>query len=158
MTKRIAGLATVLAALGIAITALAQSSPDFSGTWVLNNSKGKNLGMVSAVKETVVITQTPGELTLDFTSTFMEDTSKRQVNYDLTGEPVQNVDAMGVKAETVAKWVDGRLVTTWTSEGAVAGTKVVKTETRSLSPDGRTMTVVNERPNREPMEMVYEKK
>ena len=65
---------------------------------------------------------------------------------------------MGEKAETVAKWDGPKLVVTWTTEGAVAGSKVVKTETRTLSADGRTMTVVTERPNKEPMELVYEKK
>lgn len=158
MKHRIATVVTLLTALGMAATALAQATPDFSGTWVLDNSRGKNLGMVAEVDETVVIGQTATKLTLDFTSTFMGDTSKRQVVYDLTGAPVQNSDAMGVPAETVAQWADGRLVATWTNEGAVPGTRVVKTETRSLSPDGRTMTVVYERPNREPMEMVYEKK
>ncbi len=143
---------------GLLIGGLAQAAPDFSGTWVLNNEKGKNLGMVAAVKETVVITQTTDKLTADFSSTFMGKTTERQVNYDLSGKGVQNEGAMGEKAETVAKFDGDKLVVSWTSEGAIAGTKVVKTETRWLSPDGRTMTVVNARPNKEPMEMVYEKK
>jgi len=154
---RFARFAPLLAA-GLATAALAAGTPDFSGTWVLNNQKGRNLGMVAAVKETVVITQTADEFTADFTSTFNENTSKRQLNYDLTGKPVQNEDAMGSKSETVAKWDGDKLFVTWTGEGAVAGTKVVKTETRSLSADGKTMTVVSGRPNREPMELVYEKK
>jgi hypothetical protein len=61
-------------------------------------------------------------------------------------------------AETVATWDGDKLVVSWTSEGAVRGSKVVKTETRALSADGKTMTVVTERPNKEPMELVYEKK
>lgn len=142
----------------LAMSAVAQAVPDFSGTWVLNNKAGKNLGMVAAVKETVVITQTADKFTADFSSTFMENTTERQVTYDLGGAPVPNESAMGEKAETVARWDGDKLVVTWTSEGAVVGTKVVRTETRSLSADGRTMTVVSERPNKEPMELVYEKK
>lgn len=144
--------------VGLLVSAFAQAAPDFSGTWVLNTDKGKNLGMVAAVKETAVITQAPAKLTIDFSSTFMANTTRRQVSYDLAGKPVQNEGAMGDKAETVAKWDGDKLVVSWTSEGAIAGTKVVKTETRWLSADGKTMTVVNARPNKEPMEMVYEKK
>jgi hypothetical protein len=138
--------------------ALAQSPPDFSGTWVLNTDKGENLGMVKAVDETVVIRQTPDKFTVDFSSTFMMKNTKRQVNYDLAGKSVPNEGAMGDKAETVAKWDGAKLVATWTGEGAVAGTKVVRTETRTLSADGRTMIVTTVRPNKEPMVLVYEKK
>lgn len=152
---RIAAAATLLA---LSLAAGAQAVPDFSGTWVLNNDKGKNLGMVAAVKETVVIRQSADRLVSDYSSTFMLQTTKRTVTYDLAGKPVQNEGAMGDKAETVAKFDGGKLVVTWTAEGAVAGTKSVKTETRSLSADGKTMTIVNARPNKEPMEMVYEKK
>jgi hypothetical protein len=153
------GLIPLLAAVALAgAPALAQSPPDFSGTWELNTDKGRNLGMVKAVDETLVITQTPTKLTADFSSTFMLKTTKRQVVYDLTGKIVPNEGPMGDKAETAAKWDGGKLVVTWTGEGAVAGTKVVKTETRSMSADGRTMSVVTERPNKEPMEMVYEKR
>ncbi len=149
---------SLLAVFGLAAVAVAQTVPDFGGTWVLNTSKGKNLGMVAAIQETATITQTPVKLTIDVSSTFQGDTTKRQVNYDLAGKPVPNEGAMGDKAETVAKWDGGKLVITWTSEGAVAGTKVVKTETRSLSADGKAMTVVNQRGDRPAMEMVYDKK
>lgn len=153
----IAAIATIatMAALG---TSVAQAATDFSGNWVLNNGKGKNLGMVAAVKETVVITQDANRLTAAVTAIFNGNTTQRQVSYDLTGQPVPNEGAMGDKAETVARWDGAKLVVTWTSEGAVAGTQSVKTETRSLSADGKTMTVVNGRANREPMELVYERK
>ncbi|MCE7897071.1 MAG: hypothetical protein DYH19_09920, partial [Gammaproteobacteria bacterium PRO8] len=136
----------------------AAGPPDFSGNWTLNTDKGQNLGMVKAVSEKVAVKQTPEKLTLDFSTTFMMKTSQRQVTYDLTGKSsVVNEGAMGDKAETLAKWDGSKLVVTWTSEGAVAGTKTVKTEIRTLSADGRTMTVRNERPGKDPMEMVYEK-
>jgi hypothetical protein len=146
------------AALCTLAFAVAQAAPDFSGTWVLNTDKGKNLGMVAAVKETVVIRQAADKLVAEHASTFMMNTTRRTVTYDLTGKPVPNEGAMGDKADTVAKFDGDRLVVTWTGEGAVAGTKSVKTETRYLSADGRTMTVVNARPNKDPMEMVYDRK
>ena len=154
MTTRI--LATLIA-LAVTTLAMAQSKPDFGGNWALNNQKGKNLGMVAAVQEKVAATQTAEKLTLDITSTFQGKPSKRVTTYDLTGKPVQNEGAMGDKSETVAKWDGDKLVVTWTSEGAVAGTKNVKTETRSLSADGKTMTVVSQRGSNAPMELVYEK-
>lgn len=149
---------SLLLALAMMGITAAQAAPNFSGTWVLNASKGKNLGMVAAIQETVAITQTTDKLTLDISSTFQGNTTKRQVNYDLAGKPVQNEGAMGDKAETVAKWDGDKLVVTWTAEGAVAGTKAVKSETRSLSADGKTMTVTSQRGTNAPMELVYEKK
>lgn len=143
--------------LGLSLAAQAASPPDFSGTWELNTDKGRNLGMVKAVDETVVIKQTPAQITLDFSSTFMLKTEKRTVVYDLSGKPVQNEGPMGDKAETVARWDGSKLVVTWTSEGAVAGSKVVKTETRTLSPDGKTMSVETVRSGKDPMELVYER-
>lgn len=158
MIHRPASLLSLVASLLLSATALAAGPPDFSGNWKLNTDKGQNLGMVKAVSETVAVKQTPEKLTLDFSTTFMMKTSQRQVTYDLTGRTsVINEGAMGDKAETLAKWDGDRLVVTWTSEGAVAGTKTVKTEIRTLSADGRTMTVRNERPGKDPMEMVYEK-
>ena len=83
---------------------------------MLNTAKGKNLGMVAAIQETVAITQTADKLTLDIASTFQGKTTKRQVNYDLAGKPVQNEGAMGDKSETVAKWDGDKLVVTWTAK------------------------------------------
>jgi hypothetical protein len=157
MKMRSARLLPALAALGLAAVALAQSVPDFSGTWVLNASKGKNIGMMAAVQETVVIRQTVDTLTAESSATFQGDTTKRTVTYDLKGSPVQNEGAMGGSAETVATWDGGKLVVDWTSEGAIAGSKVVRTETRSLAADGKTMTVASQRGANPVMEMVYEK-
>lgn len=132
------------------VPALAGDATDFSGTWTLNNKKGANLGMVAMVKEDIAIRQDANSLVIDFTSRFMGNTTRRQVSYDLTGKPAENESAMGDRSETVARWDDGRLVVTWTSEGAIAGSKVVKTETRALSADGGTMTVTMERPGKPP--------
>ena len=147
----------VLLALGVAGVSVAQEPADFSGTWELNVKKGENLGMVAAIKETVVISQTAEQLTIDFTDVFQGKTTTRQVNYDLAGEPSANFAAMGDPSETVSKWIDDTLVTTWTSEGAVAGTEVVRTETRSLSADKDEMTVATARGDNPAMVLVYEK-
>lgn len=151
-------IVAALAGLLLSLSALAAGTTDFSGTWELNTDKGQNLGMVKAIDETVVVTQDADKLVIDFTSKFMMKTTKRQVSYDLAGKPVPNEGAMGDKAQTIAKWVDGTLVVTWTSEGAVAGSKTVKTETRSLSADGKEMSVETARANKPPMVLVYDKK
>ena len=48
----------VLFALGFGAMACAQDVQGFSGTWELNTKKGENLGMVAAIKETLVVAQT----------------------------------------------------------------------------------------------------
>ena len=147
-----------VAGLFLSLPVLAAGTADFSGNWELNTDKGQNLGMVKAIDETIVVTQNSEKLVIDFTSKFMMNTTKRQVSYDLTGKPVPNEGAMGDKAQTVAHWADGKLVVTWTSEGAVAGSQTVKTETRWLSADGREMSVETARANKPPMVFVYDKK
>lgn len=147
-----------LAGILLCATVLAAGTPNFSGTWVLNTTKGKNLPMGGAIQETDVIKQTAAQLAIEVSATFQGNTTARTVTYDLAGKPVQNKGAMGDPAETVAKWQDAALVVTWTSEGAVAGSKVVKTETRTLSADGKTMNVTSVRGTSPPIEYVFEKK
>jgi hypothetical protein len=66
---------------------------------------------------------------------------------------------MAGPSETISKWEGEKVVTSWTSQSAVAGgDKVVRTETRSLSADGRTMTVESVRGSNSPVVMVFEKK
>jgi hypothetical protein len=157
LASSLAPLLAVLTLIAAPTLSLAAENPSFAGTWVLNTDKGENLGMVAAVKETVTIAQTPQKMTIDFSSVFMGKTTLRTVTYDLSGQPVQNEGAMGDKADTVARWADGKLVATWTGESAILGNKTVKTETRALSADGITMTVTNGRDGKPPMIMVYEK-
>jgi hypothetical protein len=135
----------------------AQKPPSFVGTWVLSTAKSKNLGMMAALKDTVTISQNAGELTIHDKSSFQGQENAREIRYDLTGKTMPNDGPMGDRNETVAKWVGGKLVTTWTKEGAVAGTKSVMTETRSLSSDGKTMTLESVRGENAPVVMVFEK-
>jgi hypothetical protein len=147
---------------GLLATALAAAAwaanPDFSGTWELNTGKGQNLGMVAAIQETIVVVQTEDALRIDFTDVFQGNTTTRQTSYDLQGEPVTNFAAMGEESRTVSRWEGDRLITTWTSEGAIAGTEVVKTETRWLAADGQSMSVETAREGRPSMIMVFDRK
>jgi len=149
----------VIAVIVLTTAALhAQPTPNFSGKWVLNTAKGKNLGMMAALEDTLTISQTPAELVIQDSSSFQGRQNTRELRYDLTGKTTTNEGPMGERNETVAKWMDGKLVTTWTRDGAVAGTKSLMTETRSLSTDGKTMSVESARGATPPLVMVYERR
>ena len=137
--------------------AVAQSTTDFTGTYAMNPKEGKNLGMAAVIKQTVVASQTEDTIVFDITNVFQGKTTTRQITYALSGEPVDNLAAMGDPSKTVSTWTDGKLVTTWTSEGPVAGTQVVRTETRSLSDDGQKMIVETVRDEKPPVIMVYDR-
>jgi hypothetical protein len=149
--------AVVSLSLVFAAAVAAQSLPNFSGRWVLNPAKGKNLGMMVALKDTVTISQTAKELVIHDTSSFQGRDSTREIRYDLSGKTMSNEGPMGDRNETIARWVDGRIVATWTRDGAVAGTRSVMTETRSLSADGKTMTLESVRGESPAVVMVFEK-
>lgn len=114
---------------------------DFRGTWVLNTDRGANLGMMKAVKETIVATQTADQAAFDMTDVFAGMTTTRSVNYDLTGATVPNKAAMGAESATTSRWEGDTLVTTWAAEGAIAGTTSERTETRCLSDSGQTLNI-----------------
>jgi len=114
---------------------------DFRGTWVLNTDRGANLGMMKAVKETIVASQTADSVTFDMTDVFAGMNSERSVSYDLTGAAVPNKAAMGAESETTSQWQGNTLVTTWAAEGAIAGTTSERTETRCLTDDGETLNI-----------------
>lgn len=142
----------------LALSASAAAKIDFSGTWVFNASKSKNVGMMAAMQLISTVKQTAKMLTISDVSKMNDQEQTREVRYDLTGKAVPNTGAMGDKSETVTRWAGDKLVTTWTSEGAIAGTKVVRTETRSLSSDGKTMTVETVRGSNPAFVIVFDKK
>jgi hypothetical protein len=133
------------------------AATDFSGTWVLNVSKSKNLGMMASMQITLKIEQTQNSLKVLETSKFNGQEQTRELHYDLTGKSAPNSGPMGDPNETITKWAGVKLETEWTQEGAVAGTKVVRTETRSLSDDGKTMTDQYARGTNPPLIIVFEK-
>lgn len=142
-----------------ASVAFAADHVNFAGSWQFNPEKSKNVGMMSQMKMIQKIEQS--ETALDVTSytTFQGKDEDSKAHYDLTGKAATNESPMGGPAETIAKWEGSKLVAIWTSESAVAGgPKVVRTETRSLSTDGKTMTVESVRGSNPALVMVFEKK
>jgi hypothetical protein len=147
----------IVSFLLLATTAIA-AEVNFSGTWVLNVTKSKNLGMMAAMQLTETVRQDGAVLTINDAGTMNGQTQTNEIHYDLNGKAMSNQNVMGQNNQTASKWDGARLVTTWTGEGPIAGTKVVRTETRSLSADGKTMTVQTSRDNTPPIVMVFDKK
>lgn len=139
--------------------AFAGQPANFSGSWQFAPEKSKNVGMMTQMKMTQTIEQSDTALDVTSHTTFQGKDDDSKAHFDLTGKPATNESPMGGPAETVTKWDGGKLVTVWTSESAVAGgPKVVRTETRSLSPDGKTMIVESVRGTNPALVMVFEKK
>lgn len=152
MTGRVAALF-----LAAAFVTAAATLPDFSGTWNFNPGKSKNIGMMASAQYTSTITQTLKVLTVSDTTVFSGQKQTHETRYDLTGANVPNDSPMGEKSQTSSKWMGNKLVTSWESEGAVAGTKVVRTETRYLSDDGKTLFLESARAGKEPMVIVFDR-
>ncbi|MBI4468918.1 MAG: hypothetical protein HY650_06325 [Acidobacteria bacterium] len=135
----------------------ASEKPDFSGTWVLNSMKSKNMGFIAGLQATVTVKQTEDQLVIEESSAFLGQQHKREIHYDLKGKIMPNEGSQGEKSETVSSWVMEKLVTTWTNDGANSGTKITRTETRYLRPDGKTMIVESARGTTPPVIMLFEK-
>lgn len=142
-----------------AIVALGAEQANFAGNWEFNPEKSKHVGMMGQMKMIQTIEQSDNSLDVTSHTSFQGRDDESKTHYDLTGKPVTNETPMGGPAETVSRWQGSNIVTTWTSESAVAGgPKVVSTETRSLSPDGRTMIIESVRGSNPALVMVFEKK
>ena len=153
------GRGLILACItGLAFAVSAATTTDFSGTWEFNPQKSENIGMMAQAKMTMTIRQTPEALDVDARTSFQGQESTMTTHYDLNGKAVTNHSPMAGPSETVSKWQDGKIVTTWTSQGAVAGSQVVRLETRSLSSDGKTMKMESVRGSNPPVVMVFDKK
>lgn len=144
--------------LAASLPALAADRPDFSGTWNFNPDKSQNIRMMSQMKMTQAIHQSRATLEVISYTTFQGNDQQMKTHYDLTGKPATNDSPMEGLCETRSKWDGDKIVTTWTGQGAVAGTKTVRTETRWLSPDGKTMTVESVRGSNPAVVIVFEKK
>jgi hypothetical protein len=143
----------------VTVATFAAKRSDFAGSWEFNPGKSKNIGMMMQVKMTDSIQQTDSALDETAHTVFQGSDQEMKTHYDLSGKPANNDSPMEGPSETVSKWDGDRLVTTWTSQSAVAGgPKVVRTETRSLSPDGNTMMIESVRGSNPPVVMVFDKK
>jgi len=120
------------AAVVLPFTARAQMKTDFSGTWTLDASKSDAPGGRGGrgPQGPVTIKQSASEITIG------------QATYKLDGsESVNQLQGRGgmVEAKSKAHWDGAKLVIDTTRD--IGGNSVTSTETRTLSADGKEMTV-----------------
>ena len=127
--------------------AAAQKHPDFSGTWKINVEKsdpppqrGGMGGGQQWAEMTQVVTQTAEAIKVEVTMGERTQT----LSYHLDGRESVNTGMRGAEMKSTSKWDGAALVTTGsTNMETPQGAMEIKTkETRTLSEDGKTMTVV----------------
>lgn len=115
----------------------ARAAVNFSGTWTLDLEKsdfGMNNQAVKARmnKVTLVIKQTANQLTI-------ERSTGDITTYKLDGSESINNLPNGVQSKTTMHWVGDTLASTSTSQ--INGKETKMTDERSLSADGKRMTL-----------------
>jgi hypothetical protein len=138
--NRIAALlAAVVVALALPGAASAQGRPDFTGTWTLDLAKsnmGAPAGSAAAARPVVlVITQTATVMTVERRAGDRSDSATLK----LDGTESVNKTPSGADVKTTAKWVGATLVTH--AKMTVGDSSTESTDVRSLSADGRVMTI-----------------
>ena len=145
---RISLAALVAGSFALTSSAVAQQHPDFSGTWKINASKsdpppqrgGGGGGGQQWAEMVVVITQTAEAITVE--QTLGERT--QTMSYYLDGRESTNAGMRGAQLKSTSTWDRAALVTAGSMNmDTPQGSMEIKTkETRTLSEDGKTMTVV----------------
>jgi hypothetical protein len=138
--------------------ARAADHPDFSGTWTFAPARSRDVGMMADAAITSVVRQSKDRLVVDDASVFGGKTYAEHTVYDLTGAPSSNTSPTMGPSVGRSRWDGARLITDWERQGALAGSVQHRLEARSLSADGRVMTLESERPGKPPMVMVFERR
>ncbi|HVA64347.1 MAG TPA: hypothetical protein VNF74_11530 [Terriglobales bacterium] len=141
------------ACLALLATAWA-AAPNFAGTWVLNPSKCRNLGMMAGMADTLTIEQTPSALVLRDAAVFNGSKMASTTRFDLNGKDVPNRTPTGDPAQTASRWKGAELDTVWTIAGSIQGSTHRRLERRYLSADGRTLTEVSQTSASDPKPIV----
>lgn len=144
MSSRILTLTAVLTSFALH-AAVGQAKPNFSGTWKMNVEKSDPMGGGGGggggmTPGALTITQSETELVTE--QTFGEQV--RKATYYLDGRESTNPGGRGGEAKSKARWEGASLIIETTS---MMGENAVTTKTvRTLSEDGKVMTVVTTRP------------
>ncbi len=136
--KRIVFVAALLV-FSITQYAWALGTPDFSGTWTLdsvqNMSSASGPGNFAKGKVTITIKQTKTTFSVDRKAGDRIETAVHK----LDGTESINKLPSGKEKKSTSSWVGSTLVIKSTTD--MGGTTVASTETFSLSPDGKVMTI-----------------
>jgi len=144
MSARILTVAAVLTSFALH-SAVGQAKPNFSGSWKMNMEKSDPMGGGGGggggmTMGALVITQTATELSTE--QSFGEQV--RKATYYLDGRESTNPGGRGGETKSKARWEANSLIIESTS---MMGENLVTTKSvRTLSDDGKTMTVVTTRP------------
>jgi hypothetical protein len=149
MTRRIGAVGSL--AIALVMTALA-AAPNFSGTWVLDKEKsdpffgGRGGGAQPGPTDvTLVIKQTDNELLLTRKMNIGGEERTSESKYTLDGKENTNPGFGRGGGEVVSKtkWDKDKLVTEGKRKVSFQGNEfeIATREVRSLSADGKTMTV-----------------
>jgi hypothetical protein len=147
MSARILTVAALLTSLAVQ-TAVGQAKPNFSGTWKINTEKsdpmggggGGGGGMGGMMAAPITITQTETELVEE--RTFNDQV--RKSTYFLDGRESSNPAGRGGEAKSKARWEGDALVIETTR--MMGENQVTTKAVRTLSADGKTMTIVSTTP------------
>jgi len=132
-SRAVLALVTALAA----VPALAQSPPDFSGTWTLDLARS-NFGQLPAPESRVdVIQHQEPRLVIKRTTVVNGAQSVVDIAYAVDGQPHQNT-AGGSPISSVLRWDGSTLVVTSTVTTPQGDLGIV--DRMSLSADGKTLT------------------
>jgi len=128
--------AAALIAVLLPLTAHAQRTVDFSGTWAMDLSKSESSQQGAAVKAvSFVITQTPTQVRIETTRGELRES----VVYPLARMSRGATGTSGGTAHPEAYWEGDRLITE--TQRPVNGYTVTVKEARTLAPAGDEMTV-----------------
>ncbi|MBZ5555849.1 MAG: hypothetical protein LAO77_01105 [Acidobacteriia bacterium] len=138
--KRVLSLALACAVI-LPFAARAQGKTDFSGTWTLDPSKsdapmGRGGRGGGAAAGPITITQTASQLT--------QKRGEQTLTYTLDGSESKNqVQGRGGMQDVTSKahWDGAKLIVETTRD--MGGMSITTKETRSLSADGKEMTIEN---------------
>lgn len=127
---------TLLVATLMAAAPLARAQdPGFQGTWAMDTARSESAKQATPIAPvTLVVSMTPTDLNIER----RQGTDSRTVRYQLNG--ADTVTSWGQDSATGHVSPDGVNLTTDTVY-QVKGVPLRQTETRSLSSDGREMTV-----------------
>jgi len=138
-------LVFVMGCLLVAGVAFAQEKPNFSGTWVLDKAKSDPMGRPGGPSPDVTLIIEHKEPTLKIKQIIKTEQGERvqELSYTTDGKENKNPGFRGGEVITKSKWEDGKLVTkgSQTMETPQGTMTMELTEIRTLSEDGKTLTV-----------------
>jgi hypothetical protein len=137
-----------------ALTASAQTKPDFSGSWKMNKEKSKFSGNGGPDALLIKIDHKEPALTEEWSMSTQDGDRSFQAKYAIGGQETEQ-EVMGRTAKTSAKWEGDTLVIEFKTADSSFKRKI------TLSADGKTITkvVTHNPPGGDPMEdtVVFEK-